>query len=1829
MNRLFKTLLFFTILSISSLYAATCTALPPLDGTDSSISITKDVDLSGKNKTEYYRFRTTVDGKLRMRIDKYGNQENVKFSDDKCDGNKIYQKNDSRNVDETFTITANKTYYIKIKEKNWNDKLKFKMTLDFTKTLPYGGEAENICYEESIKDGEKITTPINSLEDNLENVIIYFDTSSLFSIPFFDPGINDCSVDNGPKSQNCEEHEDGNTFGPVSIFNDGGWTFALGSVSTAQNRSISTYNDGDSFFDKIEDMFAKQGALKATYEKNGLLYTGAIKSCATTTPPEPEDEDIPIDTANSKAPICGVFEDALQTHNKCSDGSDILIKSATIIYNNNGDTELSTCTVTDNTLNWGLTTKSCDSDVCSASGAPSNSLTITYENRPAFDALTSTTTSSTKELSLPGTFTDYQVKSVDAPGRGGDSGTFNVTNSIHINDISLATNNTLKFKSDDDYNIEIGSFSSGHHLSLSTDTNAKNIKIKDLDAGSDHATIDLTASQTIKMSSFKFGNSSNVTLKAKYIQIDNFDFSNASNANLTIYADYLDIGQIKPNGSSSKIIIKPFTQDKRVLARFNNFYTGAESEYVFSSGNYYINDTMYLHGSGSGTKINLENSATSVNIYLNDEPDTGNNFILNANGLNGDYNSNRNATQFNIFVNGNFETGTGGTTINATVYAEKEIKLTSDARVKGAVSAGKKVTTDGNNVEVEYDQSVSQSGWASCGLTIGFDKEEYQTKEDYSLFDNFTSTLALNIVLSSPVAEDTTVTYATRDGSAIAGSNNDYIAKRDTATILAGETNTTIYIDIVHDVAIELDEYFYIDLSEITPSDGSITMGINPVKVTILAQTAQDLPMCYSDDFSGKLDNKWRTLRGIGYTPQVVDGRLRLTEGSGNIATAVTKDYEFASKHNMIVVEFEQYAYGGCIDTSKGVGSGLGDYGADGIVAVLYDSDVGAEPVPGGRGGSMGYAQINEGSTHQNGFQGGWLGLGIDEYGNYANGNEGRVGGIGFSTNYASIRGDGAGLNGYDFLAASEKLNGIADKHSSSPKYGYKYKMTTDARDPDHLYITLERDSGSGYQVIIDKFDAKDPKYNQSTTPEFVRFAFTSGTGGGCNRHEIDELSVRGYCQAYDPNPPLATQNKSDVIDTFVDDVTYNTGTKYITTKVSGKTESITAVHLDDAGRAAKFSSRDNLTFKVIPYLSDSVCSTRTILTDTTGNPAVLSVTSGNYAQSSNVVMPKKAMKDARFSMSALDFQEVYNASNQQCLKNAPTTGNMQGIGTCAATGQQYLLTFGQETYDRCYVNNGEPCKPSNNGQGSVPYDNEYGCLMCTLDTSKTCSNDNFAIRPEALDLSSSNSDFPNLLRSAESYKLNIKAYNHNSSKNASDTTSLYTIENAQNVLTFNTTLKAPDGTTDNSLHGTTTWDTSSSWDIVNGISTDGSITEVAALKFNDVGRVNIAIVDDTWADVDLSDARGMHDPSATAHNDCDSDGAYVCGDLNATFIPFNFTFVDTKIVNNDANPGSFTYISNLNPSDPSTFTMAARIETTIEARNKDGEITQNFKTSSYENPVFLSLVVNNTKMGLASSTQIGDGTEAGNKLLNFTDGSYTLPWNSSDNTKVLRFNFPRVANDALNPFKVTPAEVKLNISSIYKDNSNEVTIVDDNSADGTTVGNITQDATFIYGRTNAPRQRIEGNSGTAFIYYESYCSATDSKGNTCNKNLLPNGSSSTSINDPRWYINSSHNTNSGSVGTITQKRGSSLTIGTATGTNKMSVPLQYNDAASKGYPYKTTLENNASSWLIYNKYDAADTTNEFDVEFTNDEANWAGIHETDATTDTNATKKTNRRTMW
>src|SRR5262249_40473510 len=87
--------------------------------------------------------------------------------------------------------------------------------------------------------------------------------------------------------------------------------------------------------------------------------------------------------------------------------------------------------------------------------------------------------------------------------------------------------------------------------------------------------------------------------------------------------------------------------------------------------------------------------------------------------------------------------------------------------------------------------------------------------------------------------------------------------------------------------------------------------------------------------------------------------------------------------------------------------------GADGISLFLIDPPQIAQLTQAGAfGGSLGYAQM----TSVPGLTAGFIGLGLDAWGNYSSPNFGKQGGPGFSPNSVALRGAGNGTTGYQFI---------------------------------------------------------------------------------------------------------------------------------------------------------------------------------------------------------------------------------------------------------------------------------------------------------------------------------------------------------------------------------------------------------------------------------------------------------------------------------------------------------------------------------------------------------------------------------------------------------------------------------------------------------------------------------------------------------------------------------------------------------------------------------------------------------------------------------------------
>ncbi|MDM5149505.1 MSHA biogenesis protein MshQ [Aeromonas salmonicida] len=274
---------------------------------------------------------------------------------------------------------------------------------------------------------------------------------------------------------------------------------------------------------------------------------------------------------------------------------------------------------------------------------------------------------------------------------------------------------------------------------------------------------------------------------------------------------------------------------------------------------------------------------------------------------------------------------------------------------------------------------------------------------------------------------------------------------------------------------------------------GRVTAGYLKMDAQSSINEAVLTPMltCFADGFDSAQINpdSWVVAqRNSSTLPSVQNGRLRLTQNVTNQATSATFQRLFPGASNLVTVEFDQFAY-----------KTFGTSGADGMAVVLSDSTL--TPQPGAFGGPLGYGF----KTGISGFAGGWLGVGLDEYGNYAN--EGGSYNLGSRPQAVSIRGSGSGTSGYRYLAGTtSNLNPAVDSGTNSNR-PHRYRITVDSRTAGSSLATVERDTGAGYTSLVGPINMAS-QTGQAAVPTNFLLSLTGSTGSVTNFHEIDNVRI-------------------------------------------------------------------------------------------------------------------------------------------------------------------------------------------------------------------------------------------------------------------------------------------------------------------------------------------------------------------------------------------------------------------------------------------------------------------------------------------------------------------------------------------------------------------------------------------------------------------------------------------------------------------------------------------------------------------------------------------------
>jgi hypothetical protein len=226
-------------------------------------------------------------------------------------------------------------------------------------------------------------------------------------------------------------------------------------------------------------------------------------------------------------------------------------------------------------------------------------------------------------------------------------------------------------------------------------------------------------------------------------------------------------------------------------------------------------------------------------------------------------------------------------------------------------------------------------------------------------------------------------------------------------------------------------------------------------------------------------------------------GYLQLTDNSGGSTGAALLDRAFPSSAGLVVT-FDEYQYARS-GTGLGAADGIGFFMIDGSYTLTQ-----AGPQGNGDGGALGYASIDNGSD-QAGIANGYLGVGLDVYGNYSSqpyvGTSCTTSSLA-APNHVALRGPGNGTDGYCLLGTAAYPN-LQNAPAAAPdgQQGTLQQVTVEVSPttPTDTYPTITV-SINGATVLTETMT--------EPAPATLKLGFTASTGGGHEVHLIRDVTV-------------------------------------------------------------------------------------------------------------------------------------------------------------------------------------------------------------------------------------------------------------------------------------------------------------------------------------------------------------------------------------------------------------------------------------------------------------------------------------------------------------------------------------------------------------------------------------------------------------------------------------------------------------------------------------------------------------------------------------------------
>jgi uncharacterized repeat protein (TIGR01451 family) len=402
---------------------------------------------------------------------------------------------------------------------------------------------------------------------------------------------------------------------------------------------------------------------------------------------------------------------------------------------------------------------------------------------------------------------------------------------------------------------------------------------------------------------------------------------------------------------------------------------------------------------------------------------------------------------------------------------------------------------------------------------------------------------------------------------------------------------------------------------------------------------------------------------GPGIIPGVVggpvdpagSGALRLTSANENQAAFVIYNSPISSADGLKVT-FDLFAYNGSI-------------GADGLSFFLIDGTT-TPTAAGGYGGALGYANKNSAPTEP-GILGGYLGVGLDEFGNFSDPVQAGIGGPGQRLDSIAIRGSAATT--YGFLSNATVTGGIDTPTATNRASAKKRVQITLMPGTNRLSVAFDTDGNNLFAPAETFIDIPNLASVNGAIPPTFKFGFASSTGLFTNIHEVANLLVETI------NPP-ASQADISVLKTGPAFVAPSGSITYtITTSNAGPATASDVLIQDQLPANLDFVSANDpngngvyntltrtVTWPTIPTLASGATQVRSI-TATVPLATAISTTITNTAFSNSSTHDPNPANNNGTAANA-NVTTTLTPANQPPVAN-PTTGSVLPGNTLPVTG--------------------------------------------------------------------------------------------------------------------------------------------------------------------------------------------------------------------------------------------------------------------------------------------------------------------------------------------------------------------------------------------------------------------------------------------------------------------------------------------------------------------------------------------------------------------------------